>query len=41
MQVNVVVFSVAIITDNCTAWNAGNGRREAVIDTDFESSGIE
>ena len=41
MQVNVVIASVTIVTDNRTARNPGNRCGEAVIKADFESSGIE
>jgi hypothetical protein len=41
VEVNVVIVAVTIVTYNRTARNAGNRRGEAVIKTDFESSGIE
>ena len=41
VQVDVVIVSVTIVTDNRTARNPGNRRGEAVIKPDFKSSGIE
>ena len=41
MQVNVVIISVTVITDNRMARNPGDRRGEAVVKMEFESSGIE
>ena len=41
MEVNVVIVRVTVVTYNRAAWNTCNRRGEAIIETDFESSGIE
>jgi hypothetical protein len=41
IEISVVILGVAIVTDDRAAGNSGNRGGEAIIDAEFESSGIE
>lgn len=41
MEINIVILGFAVVTNDRAAWDTGNGSGEAIIETEFESSGIE